>query len=172
MHRVLVMGCSGAGKTTFARSLADKLALPFVSLDRLYWQPGWREPNPNEFAARVAREAEQPAWVMDGNYLAHGASVLRRARADTIFWFDLPRRTCMRGVVWRIITGYGVVRSEMAPGCPEKLDWTFLRYVWTYRAAQRPKLAAFLAARPAQQQLVTFVTRAQVRDFLTTLQAA
>jgi len=30
MQRVLVMGCSGAGKSTFGRSLADKLRLPFV----------------------------------------------------------------------------------------------------------------------------------------------
>src|SRR4051812_15623206 len=99
MQRVLVMGCSGAGKSTFARALAGKLGLALVSIDRIFWQPGWREPKPEDFAAAMTQEAEKPAWVIDGNFLTDGASLLRRERADTIFFFDLPRSICMLGVV-------------------------------------------------------------------------
>src|SRR5262249_44272694 len=119
MQRVLVMGGSGAGKTTFAQRLADKTGLPFVSIDQIHWQPGWREPDPEEFTARMAVEAEKPAWVIDGNYL-RAAAELRRERADTVFFFDFPRWICMAGIIRRSATSYGRVRPEMAPGCPEK----------------------------------------------------
>jgi adenylate kinase family enzyme len=171
-QRVLVMGCSGSGKSTFGRQLADKLGLPFVSMDQIFWQPGWREPEPAEFAAKMTREAEKPAWVMDGNYISQGAGELRRARADTIVWFDLPRWVCMLGIIRRSATSYGKVRPEMAPGCPEKFDWEFWRYVWTYRAVRRPKLLAYFSALRADQRLVTFTARAQAADFLARAGAA
>ncbi len=166
MQGVLVMGCSGSGKSTFARKLAVQCGLPFVSIDRIFWQPGWREPDRDAFIAAMAREAEKPAWVIDGNYTRRAAAELRRARADTIFCFDLPRWICMLGVLRRSLLGYGVVRPEMAPGCPEQVDLTFCRYVWTYRRQERPKLLAYFAELRADQTLVTFTTRAQADAFL------
>jgi adenylate kinase family enzyme len=166
------MGCSGSGKSTFGRNLANTLDLPFVSMDRIYWQPGWREPVIAEFTTWMTLEAEKPAWVIDGNYTTHGAGALRRERADTVIWFDLPRWVCMVGVVRRSIMSYGTVRPEMAPGCPEKFDWAFWRYVWAYRTVQRPKLLAYFAALRADQRLVTFTARAQARAFLADLSAA
>jgi adenylate kinase family enzyme len=38
MSRVIVIGTSCAGKTMFARSLADALSCPHVELDALHWQ--------------------------------------------------------------------------------------------------------------------------------------
>jgi len=165
MQRVLVMGCSGSGKTTFARALAGRLALPYVSVDRLFWQPGWREPDKEAFAARLMQAAEKPAWVMDGDFIRH-AGEFRRARAQAIVWFDLPRGVCMTGVLRRIATTHGRVRPDMAPGCPERFDWDFLKYVWTYRDVMRPRLAAYCASLRADQRLVVFKTRAQAGAFL------
>jgi adenylate kinase family enzyme len=166
MQRVLVMGCSGAGKSTFARSLADTLGLPFVSIDGLFWRPGWRPPHMPDFTAVMEREAAKPAWVMDGNYLRQGAGELRRANTNAVFWFDLPRAMCMLGVLRRIVTTYGVERPEMAPGCPERVDWEFLRYIWTYRDVQRPKLLTYFAGLRPDQQLITFTTRGAAAAYL------
>lgn len=171
MQRVMVMGCSGSGKSTFATRLAAKLGLPYVSLDALFWQPGWVEPDKAEFTAKVVAEAESPSWVIDGSYKSH-AGDLRRTRADTVFWFDLPRRTCLAGALRRIATTYGQVRPEMAPGCPEQLDFGFLRWIWDYRAKRRAGDLAFLGHLWPDQRLVTFTTRRQADGYLAGLGAA
>ncbi len=78
----------------------------------------------------------------------------------------------MLSVLSRIVTTYGTVRPEMAPGCPERLDWEFLRYVWTFRNVQRPKLLAYFTALRAGQRFVTFTSRAQAAGFLARVAAA
>ncbi|MEJ0076876.1 MAG: isopentenyl transferase family protein [Alphaproteobacteria bacterium] len=166
MQRVLVMGCSGAGKSTFACKLAERCGLPFVSIDRIYWLPGWVEPVGGAFTVAMTQEAEKAAWVIDGNYLSHGAADLRRARADTVCFFDFPRWVCMVGIIRRSAMSYGQVRPEMDPGCPEKFDPVFWRYVWTFQTQQRPRLLAYFKGLRPGQRLVTFTTRAQADDFL------
>lgn len=41
MHRVAIVGSGGAGKTTFARRLGERLGLPVIHLDEHYRRPGW-----------------------------------------------------------------------------------------------------------------------------------
>jgi adenylate kinase family enzyme len=166
MRRVLVMGSSGSGKSTFAQRLANLVGVRFVSLDALYWQPGWQPSEPEPFARRVAEAANGSGWVMDGNYISSGASELRRRLADTVIWFDLPRYLCMTGIMKRIMTTYGEVRPEMAPGCPEQIDLEFIRYVWTYRQQQRPTLLAYIEGLRPDQALIRFDSRKQADRYL------
>jgi adenylate kinase family enzyme len=156
MQRVLVMGSSGSGKSTFARRLSEMTGIPFVSLDGLYWKPGWVPSDNAEFGQRVADVARQPQWVIDGNYTSSGAGELRREASDTVIWFDLPRRSCMLGIMRRIAGSYG----------PEKVDFEFFRYVWTYRRQQRPKLLNYFEGLRADQSLVCFTNRTQANDYL------
>jgi adenylate kinase family enzyme len=166
MQRVLVMGSSGSGKSTFARRLSEITGLPFVSLDALYWKPGWVASDNTEFEQRVAEVARRPQWVMDGNFTGSGAGELRRQVSDTLIWFDLPRSSCMFGIMKRIAGSYGKVRPEMAEGCPEKIDFEFFRYVWTYRRQQRPRLLAYFQGLRADQSFVCFTDRTQASDYL------
>jgi adenylate kinase family enzyme len=165
MQRVLVMGSSGSGKSTFARRLSEITGIPFVSLDALFWKPGWVESDKAEFRDRLTEAARQPRWIMDGNFTSHLVE-LRRDACDTVIWFDLPRRTCILGIVTRVATSYGRVRPEMDEGCPEKIDFKFLRYVWTFRAKQRPKLLAYFEGLRADQAFITFTDRAQADRYL------
>jgi adenylate kinase family enzyme len=166
MQRVLVMGSSGSGKSTFARRLSDMTGIPFVSLDALFWKPGWVASDKAEFRERLTEVALQPRWIMDGNFPSHLVE-LRRDACDTVIWFDLPRRTCMLGIMKRIAGSYGKVRSEMAEGCPEKIDFEFFRYVWTYRRQQRPKLLDYFGGLRTDQSFVCFINRTQANDYLT-----
>jgi adenylate kinase family enzyme len=166
MQRILVMGSSGSGKSTFARRLSGITGIPTVSLDALFWKPGWAPSNAAEFDKRIIEAVHQPRWIMDGDFISYGASDLRRQVTDAVIWFDLPRRTCMVGIITRIATSYGRVRPEMAEGCPEKIDTDFFRYVWTYRRKQRPKLMKYFEGLRPEQKLICFTDRKQADRYL------
>ena len=72
----------------------------------------------------------------------------------------------MTGILKRIAGSYGQVRPEMAEGCPEKIDLEFFRYVWTYRARQRPKLLKFFEEVRPDQTFVCFTARTQADRYL------
>ena len=59
MERILIIGCSGSGKTTLARKLGEKLKLPVVHLDRLWWTGNWENVTREEFDARFSEELEK-----------------------------------------------------------------------------------------------------------------
>ena len=99
MRRVSVVGNSGSGKSTLGQSLAVALGAEFLELDSVNHQADW-EPLPiEEFRRRVAAVVADERWVIDGNY--GRVRDLVWARADTVIWLDLPRRTVMRRVIWR-----------------------------------------------------------------------
>ena len=69
--RIVVVGTTGAGKTTLAKALAAELALPYIELDALHWEAGWQaltQIRPEEFVHRAANAIAADAWVLDGNY--------------------------------------------------------------------------------------------------------
>jgi adenylate kinase family enzyme len=170
MQRVLVMGSSGSGKSTFARRLSGITGLPMVSIDALFWKPGWVESDRAEFRERLAEVTRQPRWIMDGNYTS-AAGELRREVSDTVIWFDLPRAACMWGILSRIAKSYGQVRPEMAEGCPEKFDFEFFHYVWAYRARQRPVLLEYFEGLRPDQSLISFRHRGEADRYLDNLAA-
>jgi adenylate kinase family enzyme len=98
MTRVVVIGTSCVGKTSFARSLARVLSVPHIELDALYWQPQWVPRLPDEFRQVVEKELSQDCWITDGNY-----SVVRDltwSRATTVTWLNYAFPV----VLWRALT--------------------------------------------------------------------
>ena len=168
MRRVLIIGCSGAGKSTFARGLAARNGLPVIHLDQQYWQPGWTMPPRATWRAKLAALCEKPAWIMDGNF--DSSLDLRLPRADAVVWFDFPRHVCLRRVLKRVVTTYGHVRADMAPGCPEQLpDLEFLRWIWNFNRIERPQIAVSLALHGPHLSPVIFRRDRDVRAFLDTI---
>jgi adenylate kinase family enzyme len=100
VRRVSVVGTSGAGKSTLAAALARELDAEFLELDSVFHQPGWVPLPREDFRRRVAAAVAGERWVIDGNYTSQVKDLVW-ARADTVVWLDLPRRTVMRRVIWR-----------------------------------------------------------------------
>ncbi len=101
VKRVSIVGNSGSGKTTLGRRIAEQIGAPFVELDAIVHQPGWEPLPTEEFRAKVAEIAAQDLWVVDGNYSV--ARDILWDRADSVVWFDLPRRLVMVQVVRRTL---------------------------------------------------------------------
>lgn len=118
MQRVAVVGPSGAGKSTLAAALARRLAVPYLELDSVFHQPGWRELDLREFRSRVGAFVAGEAWVVDGNYSRVRDLVL--PRADTVVWLRMPRPVVMRQVLWRTSRRV-LLRSELWNGNRESL---------------------------------------------------
>lgn len=145
-RRILVIGAPGSGKSTLARTLGEGLGLRVIHFDQLYWTPGWTARRSEDMGPIVAGVVAGDDWIFDGNNSR--TLPLRAARADTLIWLDLPRRLCFARVLRRTATSYGRVRPDMAAGCPERFDLTFLRWAWTFPHHSRPAQADFFAASP------------------------
>ncbi|HEX3565995.1 MAG TPA: shikimate kinase [Acidimicrobiales bacterium] len=142
------MGVSGLGKTTAGRRLAASLSVPFIELDAIFHQAGWRDLPTDEFRERVRDAVAADAWVIDGNYQA--VSDLVWDRADAVIWVDLSRFVIMRRVVARTmrraLTGEELWNGNREPLSnfyswdPEKnvIRWAWIMYP---RYAERYALA-------------------------------
>ena len=137
MERILIIGCGGAGKSTLARQLGEKLNIPVVHLDRLFWKPGWVEMTREEFDEVIREEIAKDQWIMDGNF--DRTIPERMERCDTVIYLDFSRFACLMGVLKRILTTYGKVRPDMGEGCPERVDFDFLKWVWNFNKNKREK---------------------------------
>lgn len=166
MERILIIGCGGAGKSTLARILGEKLNLPVVHLDQLFWKPGWVEESREEFDRKLALELEKPRWIIDGNF--DRTMPQRLKKCDTVIYLDFPRTACLIGVIKRILTTYGTVRPDMGEGCPERFDMEFLRWVWHYNRNKRQRNYDLLDQAPDVQKII-LKNRRGVKKFLQNL---
>jgi len=164
VQRVVIIGSGGSGKSTLARQLGAITGLAVIHLDVEHWRPGWVEPPTDAWAARVAELARGDRWIMDGNY--GGTMEVRFQAADTIILLDLPRRTCLRRIIWRRIRYHRQSRPDMAEGCYEQLDWAFLKWVWGYPKRRRPAIFARLRELEAEKRVVILNSPRAVRRFL------
>lgn len=168
MDKVMVIGSGGAGKTTVAREIAALTGLPLVHLDRLFWHPGWMPTPADEWRGLIEDLVATDRWVIDGNY--GGTMDLRLAAADAVVFLDVPRRRCLARVVKRALANGGRTRAEMSPGCPERLTWEFVRWVWSYPASRRPGILIRLKAFEAEGgRVVVLRNDRETRQFLATV---
>ncbi len=167
MERILIIGCGGAGKSTLARQLGEKLDLPVVHLDKLFWKPGWVESTKDEIDEKIRQEMAKPRWIMDGNY---NRTMPERVKyCDTIIYLDFSRLACLMGVFKRVITTYGTVRPDMGEGCPERFDWEFLQWVWNYNRDKRDANYRLLNETVGVETIV-LKNRRMVKRFLQSLE--
>lgn len=100
-RRILIYGVSGAGKTTFARNLANIAKLPFHCVDDLCHLPNWGEVPPAEQRRRFEEICSASEWILDSAYASWVD--IPFSRADLIIGLDYPRWLSLGRLVRRSI---------------------------------------------------------------------
>lgn len=174
MHRIVVIGNSGSGKSTVARELGEKLEFPVLELDSIYHLRGW-EPLPDEeFRVKLADFALNQEWVIDGNYTSHGMKDLVWPVADTLVWLDLPRSVVMPRIIRRTLKRM-FTRQELWNGnreSPANLvslnpEKNIILWSWTSHDKYRERYEEALAGpETVHLRVIRLRSNTEVRAFL------
>ena len=170
MARVVVIGTSCVGKTTFAQALARGLNFPHVELDSLHWQQNWIPRPPEEFRALTAEALAKDCWITDGNYGA--VRDLVWSRATTIIWLNYSFPV----VLWRALVRKirrVLTQEELFSGNRESLRMAFFSresILWwvitTFHRRRRQYRRLFDTATTPRLAYVEFRSPAEARNFL------
>lgn len=141
MKRAIVVGCPGAGKSTFARNLREKTGLPLYYLDMLWHRPDGTNVSREEFDEGLAEILKKDRWIIDGNYQRTLEPRLRAC--DTVFLLDYPLEVCLAGAAERI----GKPREDM-PWVEREFDEEFRRWILDFPGEQLPQIYRLLEQYP------------------------
>jgi adenylate kinase family enzyme len=166
MKKILVIGNSGSGKTTFAKELAEKTGLPLVHLDKIFWCGEWAHISRDEFDSILKKELQKNEWIIDGDFsrtLPH-----RLKCADTVFYLDLPTITCLWGATVRVLKNFGKTRFDMGGNCPERFDKhkiNLYKAIISYNKLRRTECYKMLSEQ-RNIKIIIFKSRRQINSFL------
>lgn len=159
MQRILVIGCPGAGKSTFSRSLQGRLGLPLFYLDRLWHRADRTTVSREEFDRGLAGILAGEQWIIDGNYLR--TLKTRLERCDTVFLLDYPVALCLESAQARI----GKKREDM-PWVENEFDEEFRQWIIDFPEKQLPRVYELLQAYQAEKQIFIFKSRQEADAYL------
>nr|WP_133706221.1 AAA family ATPase [Rhizobium sp. BK313] len=163
--RILVIGCSGGGKSTLSQEIAARFGLSYISIDRdVLWLPGWVQRDRPEQRSIIAEKILGERWIMDGTNTS--SFDLRLPRTDIVIWVRMPRLLCIWGALSRWLKWIGRTRPEMAPGCNERVEWQFLQFIWTFEEKYTPRIVAALAQHGPNVPVLQLTSRGRMRELL------
>ena len=161
MKRVIVIGCPGSGKSTFARALQNKTELPLYYLDMMFWNADKTTVEKSVFIERLSAVLEKNEWIIDGNYAS--TMEMRMVACDTIVFLDYSRDICLNGIRERL----GKPRSDM-PWIETEEDAEFVEFITNFENNQRPQIFA-LFDKYRNKNIVILKSRAEAKAFLENL---
>ena len=159
MRKVIVIGCPGAGKSTFARKLRDATGLPLYYLDILWHKPDQTNVSREEFEAQIKELVQRDQWIIDGNYLR--TMELRLKECDTVFLLDYPLEICLAGAESRIGK-----RREDLPWIEKEFDEEFRQWIIDFPKEQLPQLYELIKKYQDGRDIVIFTSREEADEYL------
>ena len=166
MPRIVVLGTSGAGKSTVAGDLSRIYGCPHVDLDDLARGPNWQRVSDEEFQRRVHTALAAPEWIIDGDYQRKlGDDVLKRA--ETAIWLDLPLRVSLARM-WKRTSHR--IRNQVELSHGNRMSWNLDLLRWLQREVRshvrrRLKMPRRLG-RYSQLNVVRLRSQRQVDEWL------
>lgn len=161
-NKIVVVGVSASGKSTFTRKLAVKKNLPAVYVDAIMWKPGWVYIGDDETVEKLKEASQTDKWIIEG-YISKYARTFVFDRADTIIYLDYSPWVSS----WRYIKRWWKHKKDARPelqGSPEKFSFKFLKLVWT--KGEAISLNRYLKDVNPQNKIITLHSPKEARDFL------
>lgn len=159
MQKVIIIGCPGAGKSTFARKLHNKCGLPLYYLDMIWHKADKTTIEQSEFDKKLKRLTEQSHWIIDGNYMR--TLEMRLKACDTVFLLDFPLDVCISGVEARI----GIKRDDM-PWVESAFDDEFRQWITDFPNEQLPQIYRLLEKYANDKKIIVFKSRKDADNYL------
>lgn len=158
-QKAIIIGCPGAGKSTFARILSDKTHLPLYYLDMLWHKPDRTTVDRNIFDKKLKEIVLRDKWIIDGNY---GRTLEMRIQAcERIFLLDFPVEECLAGAESRI----GRQRVDM-PWIETEFDEEFRQWIIDFPKNELPIIYKLLDRYKSEKSIYIFRSRADIDDYL------
>ncbi len=160
--KIVIVGVSASGKSTFARELSERTGLPVTHMDAIMWRPGWNYVGDDATVHELDRASSGESWIIEG-YISKGARQFVFDRADTIIYLDYPPHVA----AWRYVIRWYRHRHTPRPelnGSPETFSFSFLKLVWT--KGETRSLNAVLAEPVYQKKILRFTSPRATREFL------
>lgn len=158
MKKIVVIGCPGAGKSTFARKLKEMTGLPLYYLDQIWHKADRTTVSKEEFDAKLREIIQQDSWIIDGNYLR--TMECRLDACDTVFFLDYPLEICLEGAKARI----GTVREDM-PWVETEFDEEFRQWILDFPKDQIPVIYELLKKYETEKEIIIFKSRDEAEKF-------
>ena len=162
MKKVIVIGCPGSGKTTFAEKLQKSTGLPLYYLDAIWHKPDKTHISREAFDARITEIFATDKWIIDGNY--NRTIEMRIRECDTVFLFDLPTELCIQGAAERIGRG----RYDL-PWLETELDKEFEDFIRAFPETALPRIYELIEKYKEEKEIVIFKTREDSDEYIKNL---
>ena len=159
MKKIIIIGCPGSGKTTFAEKLQKATDLPLYYLDAIWHKPDRTHISREEYDEKLAEIFQTEEWIIDGNYSR--TLEVRIQNSDTIFLFDLPAEVCLQGATERL----GKARYDV-PWIDRTLNPELKQQIEEFPEKVLPRIYKLLEKYNDGKKIVIFRSRAEADEFI------
>lgn len=161
--KILVIGFSASGKTTFSDKLSKILDIKVMHLDTYHFLDNWVERDNEEFEKIVSEFIEDDNYIVEGNYT--NIATKRFEEPDIVFYFSFNRLKCLYGQIRRYLKHRNKVRDEYITDCKERMDFEFIKWI-LYKGRTKKKKNKYLQIVKNANEKHVFKNRRQVNKYL------